>query len=320
MAKMEVEEEVVRVDESRRRCGRIRTVFCPALVRTGVALLAILPIFGLGLGFMLRLPSPNGAAEVGAQQGASPTRAPSSEPEDANFRGSYSWGDGDEYIEDQSSSGGGVSPEVGAGTTTTASTTTPATTTTARSSEDDIPVRTYPTAYMLVSKGIAQSSDFDYTSNYQSQALRVLTSKGVTPDRSDQRLAQRYALLCLYYATNRVRTSVTDTQYGYGTTPGWHVLSPWKFMWEEDECVWYGIACDKDGLVLRIELANHLLTGHIPDELALLNGGPINEFDFSGNPGLGAGGFPAVFTKFDSLGKYTIWYVFAFMTKMLYSQ
>mmetsp|Transcript_16759 Transcript_16759/g.38921 ORF Transcript_16759/g.38921 Transcript_16759/m.38921 type:complete len:378 (-) Transcript_16759:160-1293(-) len=283
----------------RRRCGRMRTVFCPALARTGLALLAILPILGLGWGFMATLPPPNkGTTESGAQADKGP-RAPSSD-QDNNVQGSYSWGDSESF--DQSSLGGGDSPKVGAGTTTSATTTaTSTTTTTAKSQEDTIPERTYPTSYMLVSKGIAQISDFVDLDGYHSKALRVLTRNGVSSDYSDQKLAQRYALLCLYFSTYSVRTSVTDTRYGYGTTPKWHVLSPWKFMWKEDECAWYGIACDTDGLVLRIELANHLLTGHIPDELALLDGGPINELDFSGNPGLGDGGFPVVFTKFDSL-------------------
>ena len=276
-------------DHSSRRCGRVRTVFCPALARTGLALLAILPIIGLGLGFVATLPP---SADSGAQAGKSP-RAPSSD-QDNNAQGgsgSHSWGDSETY--DQSSLGGG---------SMTVTTTTMATT---AQSPDTNPGRTYPTSYMLVSKGIAQRSDFADSDGYQSKALRVLTSNGVSSeyDKNDQKLAQRYALLCLYYATNRVRTSVTDARYGYGTTPKWHVLSPWKFMWEEDECEWYGIACDTDGLVLRIELANHLLTGRIPDELALLSGGPIKEFDFSDNPGLGEGGLPEVFTKFDSLGK-----------------
>ena len=80
-------------------------------------------------------------------------------------------------------------------------------------------------------------------------------------------------------------------------------MSPWKLVWENDECVWYGIACNTEGLVVRIELTDHLLTGYIPMELKLLKNGPVSIIDFSGNRGLGQGGFPRVFSELDCLGK-----------------
>ena len=165
--------------------------------------------------------------------------------------------------------------------------------------------RDFISAKDLISKRIAlkNGQEFDNESSYQSRALKILSEKGVVEGYSDQKLAQRYALLCLYYSTNRVRTDVTDEQFGYGTTPGWHVMSPWKFVWENDECVWYGIACNTEGLVVRIELTDHLLTGYIPMELKLLKNGPVSIIDFSGNRGLGQGGFPRVFSELDSLGK-----------------
>jgi len=167
--------------------------------------------------------------------------------------------------------------------------------------------RNFITPDDLVSRDIAINNGIEFISedSYQSRALKILEEEGVEKGYSNQKLAQRYALLCLYYRTYSVRTDVTDDQFGHGTVPNWKVVSPWKFSWDKDECTWYGIACDTYGLVTHIELANHLLTGYIPMELKLLNGGPIGIIDFSDNRGLGQGGFPTVFSEFDSLGKFT---------------
>mmetsp|Transcript_4594 Transcript_4594/g.8226 ORF Transcript_4594/g.8226 Transcript_4594/m.8226 type:complete len:345 (+) Transcript_4594:229-1263(+) len=161
-------------------------------------------------------------------------------------------------------------------------------------------------------------SEFANSKSYQSRALDVLIENGVAAEdgpntpNGRQKLAQRYALLCLYYSTNGVRTSVTDAQFGYGTCPKWHnsnIPAPWKFQWEDDECDWSGVVCDERGLVKRIELANHLMTGFLPMELGLLGQGPIEVLDFSDNRGLGEGGFPDVFSEFNSLGKFCYWWV-----------
>jgi len=201
--------------------------------------------------------------------------------------------------DDQSDSGGGGTED----DTPSTSTINDENATTAESN-DSSPV--IITLNDLITKGIIGQNDVEVFSNessYQSRALKVLTENGENKNYSRQKLAQRYALLCLYYSTYRVRTDVTDTQYGYGTTPGWYVLSPWKSAWGDDECTWYGVACDTQGLVSRIELVDHLLTGYIPTELKLLNSGPIKVIDFTDNGGLGQGGFPSVFSEFDSLSK-----------------
>lgn len=174
----------------------------------------------------------------------------------------------------------------------------------------------------LVDQGLALlgGTEFEDKKSYQSRAFKVLIKNGVllvhensnNDNDNDQRfeisdhqkLAQRYALLCLFFSTNSVRTDVSDEAFGYGTTPNWHnkdVPSPWKFDWKADECNWSGVVCESSKLITRIELVNHLLTGYLPMELKLLNGGPIEVFDFSNNRGLGEGGFPPVFSEFDSL-------------------
>mmetsp|Transcript_21337 Transcript_21337/g.48465 ORF Transcript_21337/g.48465 Transcript_21337/m.48465 type:complete len:304 (-) Transcript_21337:154-1065(-) len=174
----------------------------------------------------------------------------------------------------------------------------------AKQNEDDTKgTRRFINSNDLISRDIAVNNGLEFTieDSYQSRALKILEQKGVEKSYSAQKLAQRYALLCLYYSTYSVRTDVTDDQFGYGTVPNWKSISPWKFSWEKDECTWYGIACDTHGLVTRVELTNHLLTGYIPMELKLLNDGPIGVIDLTDNRGLGQGRFPAVFSEFDSL-------------------
>merc|ERR1711933_390173 len=148
--------------------------------------------------------------------------------------------------------------------------------------------------------GLAGGKEFEDENSYQSRALNVMSEFGIIEGHRREKLAQRYALLCLYFSTNRVRTDVTDAQSGYGTTPGWKSIEPWSRVFGDDECSWYGIACDRRGLVTRIELENHLLTGVIPLELKLLDV-PLTVVDFSDNRGLGQGGFPQVFLEIDSL-------------------
>jgi len=161
----------------------------------------------------------------------------------------------------------------------------------------------YITVEDLVGKGIAlgYGKEFQNPLSYQSKALDTMKKHSVITSfiYTEQKLAQRYALLCLYYQTNRVRTDVSDARFGYGTTPMWKDSEPWNFP--DDECVWYGISCNIFGLVIRIELPNHLLTGYIPMEIKHLAKGPIFSMDFSGNGGLGEGGFPSVFLEFEGL-------------------
>jgi hypothetical protein len=161
----------------------------------------------------------------------------------------------------------------------------------------------YITKQDLVDKGIAleYGQEFNDPTSYQSRALEVMKKHSVITSfiYTEDKLAQRYALLCLYFQTNRVRTDVTDEHYGYGTTPQWKNAEPWNFP--DDECSWYGIACNIFGMVIRIELPNHLLTGYIPTEIKHLADGPIYSIDFSGNGGLGQGGFPSVFLEFSGL-------------------
>lgn len=89
--------------------------------------------------------------------------------------------------------------------------------------------------------------------SYQSQALSWLESSPDILVWSDEQIIQRYALACLFLATNSVRTAYTDAEYGAGATPPqWNRKYGW--LAHSSECDWYGITCDADGRVSAIEL------------------------------------------------------------------
>lgn len=72
---------------------------------------------------------------------------------------------------------------------------------------------------------------------------------------SDEQIIQRYALACIFFATNSVRTAYTEDEYGAGVSP-----PEWKYKYgwltHESECGWYGITCDENGRILAIDLVS----------------------------------------------------------------
>jgi Leucine-rich repeat (LRR) protein len=117
--------------------------------------------------------------------------------------------------------------------------------------------------------------EFDDPDSYQSKALAWIEDTGVPSltinlANADDRVVQRYALACIYYASNEQRTAATDFAFG----PEIDVL-PWLnergWLTFDDECDWYGITCnDITGLVEEIDLSNNILTGLFPPETQLL--------------------------------------------------
>lgn len=142
-------------------------------------------------------------------------------------------------------------------------------------------------------------AEFDDPRSYQSKAKNALFQDPTLHQRTEQKLAQRYALLCLYYATNRVPTTVTDRVFGKGTVPQWTDFRHWKYHGAH-ECDWHGIACDQHGFVASIDLRQNGLTGRIPEELTLLRR-RLAQLDLSQNKGLGQGGIPWFLSEFGEL-------------------
>jgi hypothetical protein len=100
-------------------------------------------------------------------------------------------------------------------------------------------------------------ADFEDESSYQFAAMwNILPDANVHETYSYDRLQQRYAMYCLYHATNPKRT--------------WVENKGWKRM-GMDECKWYGVTCEPDeNMVTRIELKSNGLGGTIPEEVLLI--------------------------------------------------
>eukprot|EP00339_Tiarina_fusa_P006234 CAMPEP_0117082342 /NCGR_PEP_ID=MMETSP0472-20121206/57988_1 /TAXON_ID=693140 ORGANISM="Tiarina fusus, Strain LIS" /NCGR_SAMPLE_ID=MMETSP0472 /ASSEMBLY_ACC=CAM_ASM_000603 /LENGTH=267 /DNA_ID=CAMNT_0004810547 /DNA_START=11 /DNA_END=814 /DNA_ORIENTATION=+ len=116
------------------------------------------------------------------------------------------------------------------------------------------------------------ASDFEDPDGYQYAAMwNILPDANVHETYSYERLQQRYAMYCLYHATNPKRT--------------WVENSGWKRM-GVDECKWYGVTCDDkdDGMVKRIELKSNGLGGTIPEEVLLIP--KLQVFNVNSNTGM----------------------------------
>lgn len=117
-------------------------------------------------------------------------------------------------------------------------------------------------------------AEFDDPESYQSKALAWIEDSGVPAADTnladtDDRVVQRFALACIYYASNEQRTAATDFAFGaeFDVLP-WLNEAGWLVY--DDECKWFGIECNDDGLVDEIDLSNNILTGLFPPETQLL--------------------------------------------------
>ena len=94
--------------------------------------------------------------------------------------------------------------------------------------------------------------DFDDKDSYQYKAYAHLLPDDKVTHYSFEKFQQRYGMYCLYFATGHTF---------------WTEDRGWRRM-KTDECTWFGVKCDDDGMVTRIELRNNGLQGTlIPPEL-----------------------------------------------------
>ena len=127
----------------------------------------------------------------------------------------------------------------------------------------------------IVKAAFSRSSAFDDPNTYQSAALDWVesTSNGL----SEARILQRYALACIYYATNDVPT--TWSQEAKFSGP-WFLDDGW--LSNSNECNWHGISCNQSGYVEIIRLDKNGLTGSFPSEVTLLKASLL-ELDLTKN-------------------------------------
>lgn len=111
--------------------------------------------------------------------------------------------------------------------------------------------------------------EFQDPNSYQSKAAKWVEQTAQLGVHTPQRLLQRYALACIYYATNGVENAYTQEIFGQGITRKWIDETGW--MSSANECEWYRITCDVNGWVTKIELYSNRLTGSFPPEVALLD-------------------------------------------------
>lgn len=85
---------------------------------------------------------------------------------------------------------------------------------------------------------------------------------------------QRYALACLYFATNNV-------PHDFAETPG-----PWTHdsLWlsQESECTWAHVQCNPENKTQKLIFQNNNLSGKLPLELALIRE-PLHMLDLTSN-------------------------------------
>ncbi|KAI2514299.1 hypothetical protein MHU86_192 [Fragilaria crotonensis] len=132
---------------------------------------------------------------------------------------------------------------------------------------------------VILSVSIFGGSEFDDSRSYQSRALKWLQADATDDNgllrMSDRRLIQRYALACIYFATNAVSHAYTDLEFGFGWVDPWDNSTGW--LSPASACEWYGITCgaassesSNEMYVVELRLNENHLTGYFPREVTLL--------------------------------------------------
>jgi len=132
-------------------------------------------------------------------------------------------------------------------------------------------------------KSIAPDGGFSidfFPDSYQYKAFQWVNGNCENCE-SSERVLQRYVLACIYFATNAVSSPYTDYELGVGQKVfPWYNSQGW--LESDDECLWTGIHCNKNGLVDKIDLHDNFLTGMFPPETALLKNS-LTYFDIGNN-------------------------------------
>lgn len=147
--------------------------------------------------------------------------------------------------------------------------------------------------------------DDDNFTSYQSKAFLRLSQQVGVNGFTDAKIAQYYALYCIYFATNAAANEITDGDIRFEniTMPEWFVARHWKDETNIDPCGvsvitptndtsetsiatalsvtvvggWYGVTCDAEQRVIALDLNDNFLTGTWPEEIVLLaSDGPFS--------------------------------------------
>jgi hypothetical protein len=119
-------------------------------------------------------------------------------------------------------------------------------------------------------------AEFENPNSYQSKALAYVLGQSLPapkiPLGMEQQAIQLYALACIYYNTFSVHSDWTIAAYGKEiSVPGWYTAQGWLRDGNEVCNDWWGITCNSNGQVEKLELNENGLTGYLPPETALLH-------------------------------------------------
>lgn len=157
----------------------------------------------------------------------------------------------------------------------------------------------------LNAAALRRSTDDANFNSYQSKAFFRLSQQVGVNTFTDAKIAQYYALYCIYSATNAVANEITndDVRFQNITMPGWFVATNWWNETNVDPCGttiitlangtsevsatttltaktfdgWHGVSCDAEGRIVALELYDNILTGKWPVEIVLLSSdGPFS--------------------------------------------
>lgn len=141
-------------------------------------------------------------------------------------------------------------------------------------------IRTY-----IENVAIDGGTEFFFPQSYQSLALSwVLGQTFPIPELPlltiEEQAIQLYSLTCLYFSTFAVPNGVEIPGYTDNSLPGWRIFLNW--LVSPNVCSWYGVECDSNGRVEKIDLYQNMLSGSIPPEVEYLSGS-LTELNLSGN-------------------------------------
>jgi len=161
------------------------------------------------------------------------------------------------------------------------------------------------TLFQLIhSVALNGGDEFASNKNYQSPALSFLTRD---PNYGlgaidDWRKIQRFALACIFFASNQYKSSTVIAVVGV-EADDWTDHTNWVEP-GVNECTWHGVSCNQNNEVAEIVLPNNNLYGILAPEVLLLKDS-LRTLDLSGNPKL-SGPIPSQISQLSLLESFSI--------------
>jgi hypothetical protein len=129
---------------------------------------------------------------------------------------------------------------------------------------------------VLLAVALEGGDEFADPTSYQSQAYYYVMHFAGIESCSDEEIVDMYALASLYYASYQVPTEITLSLFNEPgeSTPPWKDNTRWVGNTKPCDTgagTWFGVKCDADGRVTKVDLSDNSLTGRLPAEISLLD-------------------------------------------------